>query len=322
MNYRKLGKTDLNISEIGFGTWQLAGAWGKNNENPVGCLKKAIDLGINFIDTAYVYSDGESERIIGETVKNIRDRVIIATKIPPTGWVNKGDGELAQQFNKRWIIEATERSLKKLDTDYIDLQQLHAWSDELAVKTEWFEALSKLKEQGKIRFFGASIGSWKPYDGILGIEKGLLDTIQVIYNIFEQRPEEKLFPAALKYNTGIIVRVPYDEGMLTGKIKPDHKWSDDDWRKDMFTESRIIEAWEHLDRLQEFLGNQIPTLANLALKFSISHPAVSTSIPGMRSISHVIDNTKVSRANPLSADVLQKLKAHQFIHGWKYPWSE
>ncbi|MGQ9628723.1 MAG: aldo/keto reductase [bacterium] len=325
MRYRKLGRTGLSVSEIGYGGWGIGGGWGpRDDSEALRALGRALDLGVNFFDTALGYGDGHSEELIGRAVAGRRDKVVIATKIPPKTfrWPVLPHEPVSETFPKDWVIECTERSLKNLGTDYIDVQQLHAWTDPYNRQLDWYEGLERLREQGKVRYFGVSANDWDPYGPVNLVKSGRIDSVQVIYNIFEQRPEEELLPAALEHNVGIIVRVPFEEGLLTGRFGPDHKFPEGDWRGKWLTPDRLREASRRVERLRAFLRDDRPTLASLALKFVLSHPAVSTVIPGMRSVPHVEENCRASDGRLLSEGELAELKAHTFVHGWRYPWSQ
>jgi len=325
MQYRTLGRTGIQVSEIGFGGWGIGGGWGRQDDrDALEALKRALDRGVTFFDTALGYGDGHSEGLIAQAVTGMRDKVVIATKIPTkTGrWPALPTEPVSEVFPASWVIECTERSLRNLKSDYIDVQQLHAWTPPWCEQFEWYEALVRLKEQGKIRAFGISANDWDPYGPVSAVEAGLVDSVQVIYNIFEQRPAERLLPAALAHNVGIIVRVPFEEGLLTGKMGPDYRFEPGDWRAEWLTKDRLAEAARRVKALEAFLAPDRPTLAALALKFCLSHPAVSTVIPGMRSAAHVDANTAVSDGMLLSAEELQALAQHAFPHGWKYPWSQ
>ncbi len=325
MYYRRLGRTGIEVSEIGFGGWGIGGGWGRQDDaEATRALKRALELGVTFFDTALGYGNGHSEQLIGRAVADVRDRVVIATKIPPKTyrWPVLPHEPLSETFPADWIIECTERSLRNLNTDYIDVQQLHAWTPPYLTQLEWYEALTRLKEQGKIRAFGVSANDWDPYGPVELVRSGLIDTVQVIYNIFEQRPAEQLLPAALEHNVGIIVRVPFEEGLLTGKMGPDYVFDEGDWRARWLTPERLQEAARRVEALKSFLSDKCPTLPILALKFVLSHPAVSTVIPGMRRVAHVEADCAASDGRLLSAEELEALKEHAFVHGWKYPWSQ
>ncbi|HEY9076752.1 MAG TPA: aldo/keto reductase [Anaerolineaceae bacterium] len=324
MKYRKLGRTGIQVSEIGFGAWGIGG-WGlRDDAESLRALNRAIDLGYTFFDTAMGYGDGHSERLIGQVVTGKRDKVVIASKISPKTmrWPVLPHEPIKDTFSKEWVISCTENSLKNLKTDYLDVQQLHAWTPEYVHESEWYEGLLKLKEQGKVRAFGVSANDWDPYGTVSLVESGLIDSIQVIYNIFEQRPEERLLPAALKHQVGIIVRVPFEEGLLTGALRPGYIFPEGDWRANWLTPERLAEADRRVQALTSFLNDNTPSLATLALKFCLSHPAVSTVIPGIRTVKHAEANALASDGIPLAAEVVSQLKAHKFIHGWSYPWAQ
>ena len=325
MEYRTLGRTGLKISDIGFGAWGIGGGWGKKDDAAaLAALNRAFELGINFYDTAFGYGGGHSEELIGQAFKTRRDKVVITSKIPPkTGqWPALDSEPITETFPADWIISCTETSLKRLGTEYLDVQQLHAWADAYNEQLEWHEALTKLQKQGKIRHFGVSANDWNPYNTVRLVESGRVDSVQVIYNIFEQRPAEKLLPAALKHNVGIIVRVPFEEGLLTGKFRPGHTFEPNDWRASWMTPERLQEAQPHIQALEKELDGTYRDLPTLALEFILAHPAVSATIPGMRSVKHVEANCATSQIPPMPADKVQRLKAHKWVHGWKYPWDQ
>lgn len=325
MRYRQLGRTGIQVSEIGYGGWEIGGGWGSRDDGEARrALDLAVDLGVTFFDTALGYGDGHSERLIGQALASKRDRVVIASKIPPkTGrWPVMPHEAASDTFPASWVVECTERSLRNLGTDYLDVQQLHAWTPPYVEQPEWHDALTRLKEQGKVRAFGISANDWDPYGPVSAIESGMVDTVQVIYNIFEQRPAERLLPAALAHNVGIIVRVPFEEGLLTGRFHPGYRFDSGDWRGEWLTEERLAEAWRRVQALTPYLNDDHPTLPALALKFILSHPAVSTTIPGMRHPGHVAANVAASDGKLLSQEELTALAGHAFAHGWKYPWSQ
>jgi len=325
MRYRTLGRTGIQVSEIGFGAWGIGGGWGyQDDAEAIAALKRALDLGVTFFDTALGYGDGHSEHLIGQAVAGVRDHVVIATKIPPKTqrWPVLPHEPISETFPAEWIVECTEKSLRNLNVDAIDVQQLHAWTPPYTQQLEWYEALTRLKEQGKIRAFGVSANDWDPYGPVGLVQSGLIDSVQVIYNIFEQRPAERLLPAALEHHVGIIVRVPFEEGLLTGKMGPGYAFDEGDWRAEWLTPERLEEAARRVEGLKPFLAEDRPTLAALALKFVLSHPAVSTVIPGMRRVAHVEANCAVSDGQLLAAEDVQALRAHAFAHGWSYPWSQ
>ena len=324
MIYRKLGKSNLPVSEIGFGAWQIGGEWGGTDDvEAIRCLHLAMELGVTFIDTAYGYGDGHSEKLIGQAIVGNRDKVVVASKVPlkTFRWPVHDNEPISTTFPADWVIQCTERSLKNLRIECLDLQQLHAWTPRYLKETDWLEGFRKLKQQGKIKSFGVSANDWDPHGPTELIKSGLIDSVQVIYNIFEQRPAEQLLPAALAANVGIIARVPFEEGFLTGALDPDVQLAPKDWRNQWATLERRLEAAPRVEVLKKFLAPDRPTLAILALKFCLSNPAVSTVIPGMRRQRHVRDNVAASDGKLLSPTEFNQLEQHKFVHGWAYPWA-
>ncbi len=325
MQYRALGKTGLRVSEIGFGAWGIGGEWGgRDDQQAIAAIHRALDLGVNFIDTAHVYGQGHSETLIGQAIKDRSDKPLIATKIPPKTyrWPVLPTDRAAETFPADWVVQCTEESLRRLGVERIDIQQFHAWTPAFETQTEWRDGIEKLKKQGKIRAFGVSANDWDPYGTVGAVERGLIETVQVIYNIFEQRPAEGLLPAALKQGVGIIVRVPFEEGLLTGTLSPEYQFAEGDWRAKWLPVERRREVQTRVKKLEKFLAPDRPTLASLALKFCLSHPAISTVIPGMRRPSHVEQNAGASDGLPLPESTVDELRRHAFIHGWAYPWAQ
>ena len=322
MNFRKLGKTNWDVSEIGFGGWGIGRTWWgpTDDSESLVALKTAWDAGVNFFDTAYVYGDGHSEKLMARALKG--KPAIIATKIPPKNQAWPADPKVpcADVFPADWIQACTERSLKNLDRDTLDLTQLHVWTDAWLDNDEWKEAISKLKSSGKIRAFGVSINDHDPNSALSLVASGLVDTVQVIFNIFDQSPEEKLFPLCQKNNVGVIVRVPFDEGGLTGAFSAETKFEKEDFRAKYFRGDNLRQTVERVGKLKGLLGEDAKTLPELALKFILGHPAVSTVIPGMRRKENVKANTAVSQSAPLSTSKMAELKQHawprNFYDGW------
>lgn len=314
MRFRRLGRTNLEVSEIGFGAWGIGKGWWGHTEDTLSirALLRAFELGVNFIDTAYGYGDGHSERLVGEAMKAYRERMLVATKVPlkTDDWPPKPETRATEAFPGPWIIEHTEKSLRHLKTDCIDVQQLHIWRDEWVHETEWVTAVAQLKRQGKIRFFGVSLIDHAPETGLEVVRSGLVDTVQVIYNIFDQSPAHELFPLCQQMDVGVIARVPLDEGGLTGKLRPNMPLDPHTLQGYYFRGERLIETCERADRLTVFLRDGIETLPKLALQFCLSHPAVSTVIPGMRRPAHVDENCVVSGAPALTTEELEALKTH------------
>ena len=316
MEYRTFGKAGIKISEIGYGAWGIGGAmWqGSNDDESLRALHRAIDLGLNFIHTALVYGDGHSENLVGKVIKERKEQLYVTSKIPPKNrrWPALPGSALREVFPFDHIVKCTEMSLKNLGVDTIDVQQFHVWDDVWATETEWQDAIAKLKEQGKIRFFGMSLNNHEPDNALKVAATGLVDSFQVIYNIYDQSPENNLFPLCQKNRIGIIVRVPLDEGGLSGNIHSDTKFPDGDFRNSYFRGDRKQEVAKHTDALTKLLGNEAATLAELALRFCLYHPAVSTVIPGMRSISNVEANCQLSDGRKLSEPLIAELRNHKW----------
>jgi aryl-alcohol dehydrogenase-like predicted oxidoreductase len=327
MQYRTLGRTGLKISEIGYGAWGIGGGWGVTDDAEANrALHRFLDLGGNFIDTAYGYGDGHSEEVIGQvlrerTAAGDTERIVVATKVPPKSmkWPLLPHLPVTDTYPVNWVIQCAERSLKNLGVETLDLLQLHAWTDTYNEQLDWYEAFVKLREQGKLRHFGVSINDYVPESGVRLAQSGRVDAIQVIYNIFEQTPERDLFPAAQANGVGILARVPFEEGALTGALRPGARFHPDDWRGQYFTPERLAEAAAHVDPLNAFLDADTPGLPLLALRFCLHHPAVSSVLPGMRRIPNVEANMKASDVR-LSPETIAALRAHDWDHGWSYPW--
>jgi aryl-alcohol dehydrogenase-like predicted oxidoreductase len=286
VNYRRLGRTGLDVSEVGYGAWGIGKSqWiGAEDDESLRALNRAIDLGLNLIDTALAYGKGHSERLVGRVVKERGETLYVATKIPP----------------------------KNLGFETIDVQQFHVWSDEWVGRGSWLEAVEDLKSEGKIRFFGVSINDHQPSNAVRLIETGVVDTVQVIYNVFDQSPEDELFPACRENDVGVIVRVPFDEGALTGRITPETTFDEDDFRNDYFRDDRKVQVYERVRAIVSELGIAEDEMAEVALRYVLSHPAVSTVIPGMRSVRNVERNMAVADGEGLPDDQAQRLKAHRW----------
>jgi len=319
MRYRTLGRTGLEVSEIGFGTWGVgADAWkGGTDADSLAAMHRAIELGVNFIDTAIVYGSGHSEKLVGQ-IKREHPEVMIATKVNPANWEwPASDTTPADDaFSAAHVIARTEESLRNLGTDVIDVQQFHVWSDSWVDKGSWLEGIEQLKRDGKIRFFGVSVNDAQPDSALKLVETGLVDSVQVIYNIFDQAPEDNLFPACERRDVGIIVRVPFDEGALTGKVTPETVFEEGDFRNDYFKDNRKAEVWEAVQKIAADLDIPLERLPEIALRFCLIPDVVSTVIPGMRSIPHVESNIAAGDAGLLTPDQIEILRAHRWVHDW------
>lgn len=320
MKYRKLGRTGLEISEIGYGAWGIGKQmWvGADDNESLAALGQAVDVGLNFIDTALVYGDGHSERIVGKFVKERSETIYVATKVPPKNFRWPAKGALEDVFPARHIIDSAEQSLRNLGSDVVDLLQLHVWDASWLNQGDWYETLLSLQKQGKIRYFGVSINDHQPGSGVALARSGKIDTVQVIYNIFDQSPEDTLFPACAEANVGVIVRVPFDEGGLTGKITPETTFPKKDWRNRYFAGDRKRQVHERVERMKSLLDGEAASIPELALKFCLHPPAVSTVIPGMRKPEHVRANLAVSDSAPLSQKTIKRLREHRWPRNF-YP---
>ena len=327
MKYRALGKTGLKVSEIGYGTWQLAnapGSWvGADLEESLRSLHRYVELGGNFIDTAWVYGYESSkpdrhpsEELIGKFLKESgkRSGIILATKIAPDNWQWPAwrGVPIDEVFPEKRIVQCVEDSLRSLNVDYLDLVQFHVWQDEFAERDEWKEVITRLTKQGKVKNWGISINDYQPSNCLKTLDTGLIASIQFIFNIFHQKPTEKLLPYAKEHQIGLIVRVPLDEGGLAGTFTKDTVFADGDLRKTYFKGERFDELLKRTKKLESLLGKEAKTLAELDLRYILSFSEVSTVIPGMRKTKNVEADTSFSDGKPLSKELLGKLKAHSW----------
>jgi aryl-alcohol dehydrogenase-like predicted oxidoreductase len=316
MKYRRLGRTGLMVSEIGFGAWGIGkGMWiGADDAASLLALRRAVEMGVNFIDTALAYGPGHSERLVGKLVREMKVPLYVATKVPPKNlqWPAARGVPVSEVFPAAHIKRSAEESLENLGLDHIDLLQLHVWRDEYLDDTYagWQEALRGLQESGKVRFVGISVNDHDPSSALRAVASGLFHTAQIIYNIFDQSPEEMFFPACQEHDVGVIARVPFDEGGLTGTITPDTTFPSGDFRNQYFEGDRKRQVWERTEVLKKLLDGDAKTLPELALRFILSHDAVSTVIPGMRRLSSVEANVAVSDGRRLSPEMRTKLKGH------------
>jgi aryl-alcohol dehydrogenase-like predicted oxidoreductase len=314
MRYRKLGRTGFEISEIGYGAWGIGGTqWrGGTDQESLAALRRAIELGLNFIDTALAYGDGHSEQLVGRVVREAGTRVYVATKVPPKNqlWPARPGIGIQRVFPYAYILECTERSLRNLGLETIDLQQLHVWNSEWLEGEEWRRAFEELRRSGKVRAVGVSINDHQPDSALELIRTGLVDAVQVIYNIFDRSPEENLFPLCLERNIGVLARVPLDEGSLTGTISEQTQFEPGDFRSYYFRGDRKRKVVRRVTALQNDLAGAQGSLPEIALRFCLSHPAVSAVIPGMRRVRHVEANCALSEQGPLPAATLEVLRKH------------
>jgi aryl-alcohol dehydrogenase-like predicted oxidoreductase len=314
MEYRALGRTGLTVSEIGYGAWGIgASNWvGAREDESVAALRRALELGVNFIDTARGY--GESERIVGRVVREHPGEVLVATKVPPKNatWPAPAGLHPDETFPGTHIRDSLEESLRVSGLEAFDVLQLHVWSDEWVGKGDWLETIADLKREGKVRFFGVSINDYQPENALELIGTGTVDTVQVIYNVFHQAPEERLLPACHEHGVGVIVRVALDEGGLTGRVTAGSTFPDGDFRNTYFGGGRAAEVEEHVTALTADLGIDAGGLADVALRYVLDAPAVSTVIAGMRSVRNVERNCATSDRRRLTEEQRAVLRRHRW----------
>jgi len=317
---RTLGKTGLEISALGFGAWGIGGSmWiGAEDDESLAALRRAIELGVNFIDTAAGYGGGHSEELVGRAVREAAETVYVATKIPPKNmrWPAPAGVRADDAFPADWVIAQTEGSLARLGLETIDVQQFHVWSDEWVGEGSWLDAVERLKRDGKIRAFGVSINDHQPANAVRLVESGHVDTVQVIYNVFDQSPEDELFPAVEAASVGVIARVPFDEGSLTGRIRPETEFPAGDFRNGYFGGDRKREVWERAQAVASDAQVPVDELAEVALRFCVTHPAVSTAIPGMRTVRNVERNAAAVGRGPLSDEQIAALRPHRWVRSF------
>jgi aryl-alcohol dehydrogenase-like predicted oxidoreductase len=314
MQYRRFGRTNWNVSEIGYGMWGLAGWTGADQQEIEKSLARSVELGCNFFDTAWAYAEGKSETILGNLMKqHPGKKLYFATKIPAKNfkWPSRPEYTLEECFPASHIIEYTEKSLKNLQVECIDLQQFHVWEDGWANHDEWKKAVEKLKKDGKVKHFGISVNRWEPDNVLNTLQTGLIDAVQVIYNIFDQAPVDNLFPLCRKLDIGVIARVPFDEGTLTGTLTKDTKFPANDWRSTYFVPENLIPSVDRAEALMPLIPPSM-TMAELALRFILANDDVHTIIPGMRKLRNVEANVASSDGKKLEKSLQAKLVGHRW----------
>jgi aryl-alcohol dehydrogenase-like predicted oxidoreductase len=317
MNYRRFGKTGWNVSEIGYGMWGLAGWTGSDDNETLDSLQHAVDLGCNFFDTAWAYGDGRSEQILGKILHanggGPAKTLYTATKVPPKNrkWPSSPQMSLDDCYPPEYIVEFVEKSLANLGVPTLDLIQFHTWEDAWLDDPRLRPALEKLLTSGKVRALGISINRWQPANGVRAVRSGLFDAVQVIYNIFDQNPEDELFPTCREKDVAVIARVPFDEGSLTGTLTLDSKWPAEDWRSTYFVPENLKRSVEHADALKPIIPTGM-TMPEMALRFILTNNDVSTVIPGMRKRKHVEANLSASDPGPLPAALHAELRKHRW----------
>jgi len=324
MKYRIFGRTGWEVSEIGFGAWAIGGSWGPQNESDsIAALNRALDLGCNFIDTAQGYGDGKSERLIAQVLKGRkRERVYVATKIPvqwPGAWPPSPYDTAEGRYPENYLRQRLERSLRDLQTDCIDVLQLHTWTRAWNARPTPLEVLRKFQKEGKIRAIGISTPEHDQNSLVELMQKGWLDCVQVIYNIFEQEPQAEFFPVAKENNVGVIVRVAFDESALTGKLTAQSKFPEGDFRNNYFAGDRLARTVARVEKVRETIGTSSEKdLPTAALKFALEPAAVSTVIPGIRNVQQAEANMAVSDEQPMSQELVLKLREHRWNRAFWY----
>jgi aryl-alcohol dehydrogenase-like predicted oxidoreductase len=314
MKCRKLGRTGFEVSEMAHGLWGMSGWSGSDDRESLASMQLAIDLGCNFFDTAWAYGEGKSDGLLGEMMaRNKGKRLYAASKIPPANdrWPALPEYKYHEVFSAEHVFKYADLIRKKLRVESIDLLQFHVWDDGWSEEAEFRSTVEKLKRDGTIRYFGLSLNRWEPWNGIKALRTGLVDVVQVIYNIFDQAPEDELFPACQELNIGVIARVPLDEGSLGGKMTPETRFPKGDWRAGYFGPENLAKTIKRVENLKEIVPAGM-TLPEMAMRFILSHPAVSTIIAGMRKAEHVRENIATSDAGPLDKALLAELKKHRW----------
>jgi aryl-alcohol dehydrogenase-like predicted oxidoreductase len=330
MNFRQFGRMDWKVSDVGYGMWGM-GSWSNSDDNEsLGSLQAAVDLDCNFFDTAYAYGEGRSENLLGQIVKsNPSKHLYTATKVPPKNlqWPAAPDSTLMDSYPPDHVEEFVHRSLENSGLQQFDLVQLHTWSDDWMRDDRWFYKLDDLRSQKLLNAIGLSINRWEPWNGIRAVRSGQIDSVQVIYNIFDQNPEDDLFPACREMKVAVIARVPFDEGTLTGALTKESRWPEGDWRNHYFAPENLIPSVERAEAIKKTLrewnrerSTKI-TMPELALRFILSNPDVTTIIPGMRKLSHVQSNIDASDEGPLPKELIEKLREFRWVRK-PAPWSD
>ena len=321
MRRRNFGRLGWPVSEVGYGMWGMGGWTGSDDGQSRAALDRAVELGCNFFDTAYAYGEGRSERLLAEARRRHPGvRLYVATKVPPKDrhWPGLATTPARDVFPYDHVVEMTHKSLVNLGVERIDLQQLHVWSDAWVEDDGWRRAAEDLKRKGLIEGFGISVNRWEPTNVLRALDTDLVDSVQVVYNIFDQAPEAELFPACQRRRVAVIARVPFDEGSLTDTLTVDTRWPDKDWRSLYFTPERLRETLDRVERLRPLVPTG-DTLPDLSLRFILHHPVVSTTIPGMRRVRNVEANLAASDRPPLPPELVAALRNHRWERTWRVP---
>ena len=315
MRYRRFGRAGWSVSEIGYGMWGMGGWSGSDDEESLRSLQLSVDLGCNFFDTAWAYGEGRSEALLGRLVRaNPDKKLYTATKIPPKNrkWPSRRGSTLDETFPPEYIEEYVHSSLRNSGLEGFDLMQFHVWEDAWAEDERWAKKMDELRSQGLVRAVGVSINRWEPWNGVRAVRAGVVDAVQVIYNIFDQNPEDELFPACAEKDVAVIARVPFDEGTLTGTLTKESRWPEGDWRNTYFVPENLIPSVERADALKPLAERAGISLPEMALRFILNNPTVSTIIPGMRKTKNVEANVAASDAGPLPPELIEELREHRW----------
>ena len=315
MKYRRFGRTNWQVGEIGYGMWGMAGWTGSDDAESLASLQRSIDLGCNFFDTAWAYGDGHSEELLGKALlANPNKKLYVATKVPPKNreWPSKREFSLDVSYPPEYVFEYVDKSLRNIGVETLDLIQYHTWEDNWLDDERTIRTIEQLRASGKVRFVGISMNRWEPWNGIRAVKSGLIDAVQVIYNIFDQNPEDELFPACRAHNVGVIARVPFDEGSLTGTLTLQSTWPADDWRSTYFVPENLRASVERADALKPLVPAG-SNMAEMALRFILNNPDVATIIPGMRKIKNVEANIASSAKGALPAALHTELRKHHWV---------
>jgi aryl-alcohol dehydrogenase-like predicted oxidoreductase len=302
------------VSVIGYGMWGMGGWSGSDDEESLGSLQLAVDLGCNFFDTAWAYGEGHSEGLLGQLVRaNPDKRLYTATKIPPKNreWPSRREFTLDDCYPPDHIEEYVLSSLRNSGLDSFDVVQFHTWEDSWLDDNRWFKKMDELRSRGLVHAIGISLNRWEPWNGVRTVRSDLIDSVQVIYNIFDQNPEDELFTACDEMDVAVIARVPFDEGTLTGTLTKESKWPEGDWRNTYFVPENLNASVERAEALKLLLPPGM-TMPEMALRFILNNPTVSTIIPGMRKTRHVESNIAASERGPLAPDLHSQLRAHRW----------
>jgi aryl-alcohol dehydrogenase-like predicted oxidoreductase len=322
MNYRRFGRTGWNVSEIGYGMWGMAGWTGSADAESLASLQRSIDLGCNFFDTAWAYGDGHSEQLLGKIVRANKantaaggpdKKLYLATKIPPKNrrWPSRREFSLDDCYPPDYIVEYVEKSLANLGVETADLMQFHTWEDAWCDDERLLRAIENLRSSGKVRAVGISLNRWEPWNGLRAVRAGFVDAVQVIYNIFDQNPEDELFPACREKDVAVIARVPFDEGSLAGTLTLTSTWPKGDWRNTYFVAENLKSSVAHADALKPLLRDGM-NMPEMALRFILNNKDVASIIPGMRKTRHVESNLDVSAKGPLPAALHAELRHYRW----------